>query len=94
MTLRPRYIAFPFAIGLASAGAAAQPCGMSPNDWCPAQAGDRCGRHATAEACRADSACKGVRYRGESLVRCEWDARNFAPNCPTVGCRSVDAPTD
>jgi hypothetical protein len=70
--------------------AAAEPhtCGMDPGDWCPAPAGDPCGRHHDAAACRADKACYGVPYRGETLVACIVDARGFAANCPTVGCSS------
>jgi hypothetical protein len=30
-----------------------------------------------------------MRYRGESVVACIIDARGFASNCPTVGCRSL-----
>jgi hypothetical protein len=74
----------------ASDPAAAQscPCGTRPNDWCPAPAGDPCGRHRTVDACRADPACHGVPYRGESLVACKLDARGFASNCPMAGCTS------
>jgi hypothetical protein len=77
--------------GVASFWAAAQspPCGMRPNDWCPAQSGDLCGRHLTAAACRADAACYAMPYRGESVVACILDERGFASNCPTVGCTST-----
>src|SRR5262245_21104050 len=64
-------------------------CGMSPSDWCPAPAGDRCGEHKDAASCQADLACFGMRYRGESIVACQFDERGFASNCPTVGCTSV-----
>ena len=75
----------------AAAPAAAQspPCGMNPSDWCAAPAGDRCGRHRNVAACRADAACYGMRYRGESVVACMLDERGFASNCPTVGCTST-----
>jgi hypothetical protein len=74
----------------APAPAAAQtPCGMGPRDWCPPPAGDPCGRHRTAGACRADPACYGMPYRGESVVACRFDARGFGVNCPTVGCTSI-----
>jgi len=76
----------------ASAPAAAQqrqPCGINPNDWCPAPAGDPCGRHRNVAACRADPACFGRRYEGESVVACQLDSRGFASNCPTVGCSST-----
>jgi len=68
----------------------AQPsCGTGPNDWCPAPAGDPCGRHRTAVECKADPACYGMPYRGESVVRCNFDTRGFGTNCPTVGCTST-----
>jgi len=63
-------------------------CGMSPSDWCPAFAGDPCGKHKDTESCKADLACEGMPYRGESVVACIRDERGFASNCPTVGCRS------
>lgn len=73
--------------------AAGQPaaCGLRPDDWCAAAASDPCGRHRTVSACRADKACFGLPYRGESVVRCSRDERGFGINCPTVGCTS-DAP--
>ena len=64
------------------------PCGFSPKDWCPAQPNDPCGRHGDARACKKDSACYGVAYRGESAVACKFDDRGFGTNCPTVGCTS------
>jgi len=79
--------------GLAAASipAVAQPppCGMNPKDWCPAPAGDPCGRHRNAADCRADAQCYGMPYRGESVEACLLDARGFASNCPTVGCTST-----
>ena len=75
--------------GSVSAAAQSLPCGMSPRDWCPAPAGDPCGRHRTAADCRADAACYGMPYQGESVVACQLDARGFASNCPTVGCTST-----
>ncbi len=76
---------------LSASGAMAQPdlCGMRPDDWCPSPAGDSCGRHKTKAACMADPQCEGLRYRGESVVACMFDARGFASNCPTVGCVSA-----
>jgi hypothetical protein len=62
---------------------------MSPGDWCPAPAGDPCGAHRDVASCRADERCVGMRYRGESVVACRFDARGFAKNCPTVGCMSI-----
>ncbi|MDQ0468976.1 hypothetical protein [Labrys wisconsinensis] len=63
-------------------------CGLRPDDWCPAPAGDACGRHADVESCRRDQACTGMAYRGESLIACRRDERGFGLNCPTVGCKS------
>ena len=79
------------AAAVASAPAAAQPrvCGLNPNEWCPSPPGDACGRHRSAAACRADPACYGMPYQGESLVACKLDERGFASNCPTVGCTSA-----
>jgi hypothetical protein len=67
-------------------------CGMGLRDWCPAPAGDPCGRHRNTAACRADPQCFGMTYRGESVVPCILDARGFASNCPTVGCTSTPPP--
>jgi hypothetical protein len=63
-------------------------CGTSPTDWCPSPPGDPCGRHPNVASCRADKACKGMPYRGESVVACMDDGSGFAKNCPTVGCIS------
>jgi hypothetical protein len=85
-------IAISILVALSVVSAArAQPgeCGMAHTDWCPSPAGDPCGRHKTKAACMADRACVGMRYRGESVIACMWDARGFAPNCPTVGCVSA-----
>ena len=81
----------PLMAAAAQAPAVAQPriCGMSPSEWCPAPPGDPCGRHRNVAACRADLACYGMPYQGESLVACNVDARGFASNCPTVGCTST-----
>jgi hypothetical protein len=73
----------------APAGAADRACGTAPGDWCPAPAGDPCGRHRNAAACRADPACYGMAYRGESMEACLPGERGFSPNCPTVGCVST-----
>jgi hypothetical protein len=67
-------------------------CGLGIRDWCPAPAGDPCGRHRNTAACRADPQCFGMPYRGESVVPCILDARGFASNCPTVGCTSTRPP--
>jgi hypothetical protein len=71
------------------AAAQGRPCGLNPRDWCPAPAGDPCGRHRNVAACRADPACYGMRFEGESLTACNLDPRGFASNCPTVGCTST-----
>jgi hypothetical protein len=80
------------ALGNVMSFAQSSPCGTGPSDWCPAPAGDRCGRHRNVAECKADLACYGMPYRGESVVRCSVDARGFASNCPTVGCSSVAPP--
>jgi hypothetical protein len=67
-------------------------CGLNIRDWCPAPAGDACGRHRNTAACRADPKCYGMPYRGESVVACILDGRGFASNCPTVGCTSTPPP--
>ncbi len=64
-------------------------CGTRPSDWCPSPPGDACGAHKDTASCKADPRCAGMPYRGESLVACQYDARNFASNCPTVGCVSA-----
>jgi hypothetical protein len=66
-------------------------CGVRPDDWCAAPAGDPCGAHKDKASCLADAACAGLQYRGESVVACHFDARGFADNCPTVGCISIAA---
>jgi hypothetical protein len=71
-----------------AASAQPRPRGLSPSDWCPALPGDPCGRHRNAQECRADPACEGMRYRGESVVACISDGRGFWTNCPAVGCIS------
>jgi hypothetical protein len=77
------------ALGTASAVAQPVPCGVNPKDWCPAPTGDPCGRHRNVAQCRADAACYGMPYRGESVIACMLDERGFASNCPTVGCTSL-----
>ncbi|MFO1518704.1 MAG: hypothetical protein U1F57_03420 [bacterium] len=66
----------------------ANPCGISPTDWCPSPAGDSCGAHKNEKECRADPKCKGMPYRGESVEACMADGRGFWSNCPAVGCVS------
>ena len=63
-------------------------CGGNISDWCPSPPGDPCGEHKDQASCKADARCKGMRYRGESLVACKYDDRGFASNCPSVGCVS------
>jgi hypothetical protein len=78
-----------FAIGIVSVGAAQdRECGTLPGDWCPAPAGDPCGRHKNASECRGDFDCNGVPFRGPTKIACLTDRRGFSLNCPTVGCRS------
>ena len=79
--------------GVTAADAQRDPCGLSPSDWCPSPQGDPCGRHANERACRADPACIGMPYRGESVVACMADGRGFWSNCPAVGCVSRPAAT-
>lgn len=87
-------IALALWLGLAGgigASALAQPrgeCGLSTRDWCPTPPGDPCGRHKNERECRADPACVGMRYRGESVVACRPDGSGFWTNCPAVGCVS------
>ena len=72
-----------------NAGAQARrDCGTHVEDWCPSHRGDRCNRHKTTAACKADLKCYGMPYRGESFIPCFLDERGFASNCPTVGCTS------
>ncbi|MGV3552860.1 hypothetical protein [Rhizobium sp.] len=61
-------------------------CGYGPGDWCTSEKDGACGRHRTVDACRADPQCKGMEYRGESVVACQLDKDGYATNCPTVGC--------
>ena len=76
------------AAGVPAAGALPDPqCGRSPSDWCAAPAGDPCGAHKNVESCRADPACRGMKYRGEG-PECKTDERSFGIGCPTVGCLS------
>ena len=77
------------AVAPAPAAAQSRPCGINPSDWCAVPAGDPCGRHRNVAACRADPACYGMPYQGESVVACQFDRRGFASNCPTVGCTST-----
>jgi hypothetical protein len=69
--------------------AGANPCGLSPSDWCPALKDDPCGSHKDKSSCMADGKCEGMPYGGESVIACQFDSRGFASNCPTVGCMSA-----
>jgi hypothetical protein len=73
---------------LANAAEFSLPCGLNPKDWCASPSDDPCGRHKNERECRADPSCKGMKYRGESVVACEADERGFWRNCPAVGCIS------
>ncbi len=64
------------------------PCGMGPSDWCPAAAGDACGKYRDLNACKNDPSCQGISYKGESVVACQDSPTGFSPNCPSVGCMS------
>jgi hypothetical protein len=39
-----------------------------------------------ADAWRADSACGGMEYGGESVVACNRDGSGYAENCPAADC--------
>src|SRR5260370_1372397 len=67
-------------------------CGLRPDDWCPSPPGDRCGRHRGERSCRADPGCRGLPYRGESVVACIPDDKGFWSNCPAVGCIARSEP--
>jgi len=69
-----------------AAAVASEDCGYRPDDWCTTASDGACGRHRDAATCRADPACRGMEYRGESVVACQWDENGYADNCPTVGC--------
>jgi hypothetical protein len=85
-------IATPVATPVADVPGRTLACGMNISDWCPAPPGDPCGRHRDTAACKADPACYGMPYRGESFVPCVLDQRGFSSNCPTVGCTSTPPP--
>lgn len=70
-----------------SSAPAGPPCGLRADDWCPSP-GDPCGAHKNKAECKADPKCKGMPYKGESLIACKDDGTGFASNCPTVGCIS------
>ena len=67
-------------------------CALDPQGWCRAPQGDPCGQHDDVASCRADAACGGIPYRGESVIACRLDERDFGINCPTVGCRTLARP--
>jgi hypothetical protein len=71
---------------LPAAAVADDNCGYRPNDWCTTEKDGACGRHGDTLSCMKDPACRGMQYRGESVVACNWDANGYADNCPTVGC--------
>jgi hypothetical protein len=75
------------ATALAIATPSAQPCTAArPGDWCTNAAPGPCGTHPNETACRADKACKGLPYKGESAVACKPDGKGFWSNCPATGC--------
>lgn len=63
-------------------------CAVSFGGWCPSPPGDPCGAHKNEADCRADKACVGMPYLGESVVPCMPDGKGFSSNCPAVGCVS------
>ncbi len=63
-------------------------CGVSARDWCTSASDGPCGAHPDEASCRLDAHCKGMPYRGESVVPCNDDRHGFSTNCPTVGCIS------
>ena len=67
-------------------------CGLSPHDWCTGSSADPCGAHKNEASCRSDARCRGLPYRGESVVACNPDAHGFWSNCPAVGCVSRSDP--
>jgi len=69
-------------------GSADPSCGTSPDDWCAGSSSDPCGVHKNEASCRSDARCRGLPYRGESVVACIPDAHGFWSNCPAVGCVS------
>src|SRR5258708_37622865 len=100
MNLRAVFVSLSL-LGLAALMAAAAPapaaaqsrvCGINPSDWCSAPAGDPCGRHRNVAACRADPACYGMPYQGESGGGWQLDGRGLASNCPAVGWHSTPPP--
>jgi hypothetical protein len=81
-----------FAAVLVLAGVAVaqeRECGFDLKDWCPAPAGDPCGRHKNAAECRGDFNCRALTYRGPTTIACIADRRGFSLNCPVVGCVSI-----
>lgn len=85
--MRRHFIALAITVLLAPGAAiASDTCSYSPDDWCTTARDGACGRHPDEAACRADTACRGMEYRGESVVACYWDENGYADNCPTVGC--------
>lgn len=82
----PRAVVVILALMIPATAFAAGPCGYSPDDWCTSAEDGPCGAHTSAGDCRADPACRGMRYTGESVITCHWDENGYADNCPTVGC--------
>jgi hypothetical protein len=86
----PRFLCLAFVLAAGACSAAPPPpkpnCGGAPGDWCTSAADGPCGAHPDEAACRADDRCRGMPYRGESLVACIPDGKGFWSNCPAVGC--------
>jgi len=89
LTLPRIALALGLLLGLpAVAAEPGNPCGIAPTDWCASPPGDPCGRHRNEQECRADPRCKGMPYRGESIVACKPDGKGFWSNCGATGCVS------
>ena len=76
-------------LALVAPAAAQNPCGIAPNDWCPAPAGDPCGHHLSRAACQADPRCYGMPYRDELAIAYIAKERGFSSDCPNVGFTST-----
>jgi hypothetical protein len=74
------------ALACAKMGAPRADCGTRPQDWCTSVLDGPCGAHPDEKSCRLDPKCKGMPYRGESVVACVPDGHGFSSNCPSVGC--------
>lgn len=69
-------------------------CAQDPRGWCCSSAGEPCGVYNNVADCKSDNRCRGMAYRGESVIACIFDERGFGVNCPTVGCESAPSSED